>query len=362
MESQSVKLYGQEIAIPKQLAREHLPSGDTIAVENTAKLLLNKYMEIAREGMFISNAHKEKVTEFFKTIGVVNESLEEIKNLSTEDMTLPNNTSLYTTILRALVEKEFRPLLVARNVIKSISVNPSGMKDLQVPVGALRTATDLPDNGVLTSPSNDNYTDVKIALKWIYAYEVITYQTIRQGIIDIIADQMDELAFAINNKVDTDILEAFEAASPSNGSNANYDEIEGGLSYAALNDAIFDMEENNATATAIITRPAVFKDFMKDTDVKGIYKFSTVDKGSIFPRVLDFMGTEIFLTTKASENNVYLIDSGRTGYFVEASGIEFLDGRKSGTVNWEIVALKLYGVKVVKPKSVYRLVVNQGSP
>lgn len=351
---QTEQFLGKEFKIGKRPGQEELPYYETDMVEKLGRKLTEGYLKIAQEELWLSKSHKKRVEEFFKSFGALTEE-ETIDNLQTEDLTFTDNGALYTTIVRAVVERAFRPVLVAGEVIKTISINPSGMEDLKVPISALRTAKDLPDSGSLDSADNDDYSSETISLKWIYAYEVITLQIIRQGIIDIVQDQMFELGDALSRKVDSDILEAFQDAAPTDNSNSNYEDAGSTMEYDDLVNGIFGMQNNEAVADAIVTTPLVWRDFLKSSDVKGTYRFGTVDAGSIFPRVLDFHGVRVYLTTNANEGNVFLVDSTRCGYLIEGSGIEMLDGRKDQSVNWEIIALKLYGVKVVRPKSVYRL-------
>lgn len=360
METTTEKFMGKTFRLGQRPGQELLPKQDIDVVGKAGREMVLSYLKIAQEGLFLSRQHEKRVTEFFQTIGVLSEgeTLEKVQNLSTEDLTLPNNTALYATVLRAVVERSFRPNLVANGVIKTISMNPSGMKSLTVPTSALRTAAALPTTGVLPSPSNDDYGSTEITIGWIYAYEVITIQTIRQGVIDIMQDQMFELGDALSRKVDADILDAFQDAAPTDNSNSNYLDAGAALEYADLIKGIFGMQNNNAVADAIVTDPLTWRDFMLTDDVKGTFKFSTSDAGSIFPKVMDFYTVKVLLSTNVNSGNVFLVDSTRCGYLVEASGIEMLDGRKSGTVNWEIIALKLFGVEIVKTSSVFRLTVT----
>ncbi len=355
-QTQTETFLGKDFKVGNKPGHEQLPYHQDQTVEKLGRELVKGYTEIAKDETYLSNAHKKRIEDFFQSFGALDEN-EGLDNLNTEDLTFPSNSALYTTVVRAVVERAFRPVLVAGEVIKTISVNPSGLNKLQIPINALRTASDLPDNGELSDPSNDNYSESEISMGWIYAYEVITLQIIRQGIIDIVQDQMFELGDALSRKVDKDILEAFEDACPTDNSNSNYSDV-GSMDYDALVDGIFGMRSNLANADAIVTTPTVWRDFLKTSDVKNTYRFSTVDAGSIFPRVLDFFGVRVYLTTNANKGNLFLVDSTKCGYLIEGSGIEMLDGRKSATVNWEVIALKLYGVKVVKPKSVYRLTVT----
>ena len=331
-------------------------------VEKLGRKLLESHVSLAKNESWLSNSHKKKCEDFFKqSIGIEMPTSEEFEDMSTEDLTFPNNTALYTTIVRNIVERAFRPLLVMNEIIKTITVNPSGVSDIKFPISALRTAIALPASGVLPDPTNDNYTDQEIELTWIYSYEVITIQLIQQGIIDIVQDQMFELGDALARKVDSDIVTAIETASPDTDANSNYTLLSSTLDYDGLVDGIMACINNFALPDAVVTNPLTWANFLKSSDIVTALGYNSNDKGSVFPRIQDFLGLKIVLTTQASANNLYIVDTNRCKYLVEGSAIQMLDGRKSGTVNWEIIGLKLYGVKVIQPEAVYRLVETPSS-
>lgn len=359
------KFLGKNIAL-RQDSTEELPlASNNEQVSKIGKALLENYTKQAKEGSFLSRKHKKTVDEFFKSSGLGIESADEVKekfqdeNMSQEDLTFPNNPALYTTVVRGIVERAFRPQLVMNDLIKTISVNPQGMQDLQVPVSTLRTAQSLPSSGDLSAPNNSDYTSVKISLDWIYSYEVVTLQLIRQGIVDIIQDQMFELGDALSRKVDSDIISAIESATPNNNNNSNYKSYNGSLTYARLVESIFDHQSNEAQTDALVTTPTVWGEFMQDSDVITALGYNSTEKGDLFPRIINFHGIKVMLTTQASKNNVYLLDTNRTAYYVEGSGIEMLDGRQSESVNQELIGLKLFGVSIVQSDAVYRIKVNQ---
>lgn len=360
---QKCEFLKNEIRFQEGLGSEYLPmSNDDKNVEKVGKELLRSYVELAKNESWLSHAHKKKAEEFFKSnLGFEMPGSEEFDSMSTEDLTFPNNTSLYTTVVRNIVERAFRPTLVANEVIKTITVNAKGMSSLKVPISALRTAASLPANGELSDPTNDNYSNAEITLGWIYAYEVITIQLIQQGIIDIVQDQMFELGDALARKVDADIIAAIETASPSNDANSNYATLSSTMTYSDLVDGVMGCINNNALPDTIVTNPLTWANFLKSSNVITALGYNSVDKGSVFPRIQDFLGLRVVLTTQASSNNLYIVDSQRCKYLVEGSAIQMLDGRKSGTVNTEIIGLKLYGVKVVQSEAVYRLVETTSS-
>ncbi len=350
----------QEIRVEDAPGHKKLPlAQSTASVERLGRELVEANVELAKNGSWLSHSHKKKSEAFFENaIGMEMPSAEEFDGMSQEDLTFPNNTALYTTVVRNIVERAFRPQLVMNEVIKTITVNASGMKDLQVPISALRTAAALPDTGVLVAPSNDDYTDATIDLGWIYSYEVITIQLIQQGIIDIVQDQMFELGDALARKVDLDIVTAIEDASPLAGTNNNYVALGAAtfMSYSALVDGVMAHVALNALPDTIVTNPLTWANFLKDSNVITALGYNSQDKGALFPRIQDFLGLRVVLTTQATAKNLYIVDSARCKYLVEGSAIQMLDGRQSGTVNWEIIGLKLYGVQVIQPEAVYRIV------
>lgn len=328
---------------------------ETERVAELGKRILEHFNEKATGGFFTSKADKAKTESFYKEIL----GLESIP-LAKEDLTFPNNTALYTTIVRNVVERAFRPNLIMSGMIRSVSVDPRGVTALKIPISVLKTAYDLPDDGVLSAPTGGNYEYSEITLKWIYSYEVITWQLIQQAVIDVIQDQLYELGYALSRKIDSDIIGAIETASPATNANHNYLGLGSGkyFSYEALLTGVLKAENNYAVPDSVITSPLTLLNFMKDTSVITALGYNSSELGTIFPRVRQFFGLQLLTTTQATAGNVYILDSNRTKYFVEGSPVQVLDGRKSGTTNWEVIALKLYGVKICQPSAVFRLVEN----
>lgn len=358
-ELKKCEFLGKEIILPSHEEMELPVNGTTSGIEKLGEKLVKCQLELAQNRSWLSPQHKAKTENFFeKSVGFDMPSAEDIKDVNTEDLDFPNNTALYTTVVRNIVERAFRPQLVMNEIIKTISVNPSGMSDLKFPISALRTALALPDSGVLPAPTNDDYGSQTITLGWIYSYEVITIQLIQQGVIDIVQDQMFELGDALSRKVDLDIVAAIETASPLAGTNNNYIALGAAvfMSYSALVSGVMAHIALNALPDAIVTNPLTWANFLKDSNVITALGYNSQDKGSLFPRVQDFLGLRVVLTTQATAKNLYIVDTARCKYLVEGSAIQMLDGRASGTVNWEIIGLKLYGVKVIQPEAVYRIV------
>jgi hypothetical protein len=356
MENLEIEYKGEKIRLQSaECLKGTFPMAESLGtakVEELGKKILKHFAEKAVSGSHMSNQDRQRTQEFFNILENFGMKSPQTK----EDLNFPNNPALYTTIVNSVVERAFRPDLIASGLIKSMSINPRGVTAIKFPISALRTAAALPDDGELDAPDNDDYTFETVTLSWIYSYEVVTHQLIQQGIIDVVQDQLYELGDALSRKVDSDIIAAFDTATPSNNANANYEALDATLTYASLLSGILKSEANNAKPNAVVTHPLTLLNFMTDSDVKTALGYNSVDKGSLYPRMRDFFGLSVLTTTQAGVGNTYIIDTTKTKYFVEGSPIQVLDGRKSGTVNWEIIALKLYGVKVIQPKAVYRLV------
>lgn len=358
---QKVEYLGKTIAVDESVNRALPMDLGSSTVEKLGRKIAEGYTKIAREESWLSHSHKRRCEDFFQNaLGMEMPSAEEFAAF-TEDMTFPNNTALYTTIVRNIVERAFRPQLVMNEVIRTISVNPSGVEAVKIPISALKTASSLPDTGELPDPSNDDYGSETIDLGWIYAYEVITLQLIQQGIIDIVQDQMFEIGDALARKVDSDIVTAIETATPSAGTNNNYTALSSTITYNDLVLGVMTHISLNALPDVIVTNPLTWANFLKDTNVITALGYNSVDKGSLFPRIQDFLGLRVILTTQASAYNLYIVDSNRCKYLIEGSAIQMLDGRKSTTVNWEVIGLKLYGVEVIQSEAVFRLVEAPGT-
>lgn len=355
---QKCEFLKRSISVDENVGHAKLPISNGVeSVAAIGKELFESYLNIAKNESWLSHAHKKKVNDFFENaIGMQMPTSEEFSAMTKEDLTFPNNTALYTTVVRNIVERAFRPTLVMNDIIRTITVDAKGMKDLQIPISVLKTAAALPSTGVLEAPTGGNYTEATIELGWIYAYEVITIQLMQQGIIDIVQDQMLEIGDALARKVDSDIVAAIETATPSNNSNSNYTLLDATVTYNDLVDGIMGAQANYAMPDAIVTNPLTWANFLKNSNVITALGYNSVEKGSLFPRIQDFLGLKVVLTPQVSANNLYIVDTQRCKYLIEGSAIQMLDGRKSGTVNWEVIGLKLYGVEVIQPQAVFRLV------
>lgn len=285
------------------------------------------------------------------------ENLDAFGDLAKEDFTSDNNTGLYTTVVADFVERALRPTLLAEGVIKRIRVDNKGASGIKIPVSTLATASALPDSGAVTFPNGVDYTSKTIDFTWVYAAQKITMEIIEQANVDLIQDQLFELGDAIARKIDTDIIAAIDGAiTPgTNGinlgaaTNVTYDSFVTGL---AGHNAL------NAQTDMVLTNWTTWSNLMKDTDIKSALGFNSATAGTVFPMVQQLFGLKLLVSNQVGANNLYFIDSRRTGYFVEVSEVKVFNDRSSGALAQEVIAAKNYGVDIVQANSVFRLKEN----
>ncbi len=285
--------------------------------------------------------------------------VEAYAKVAKEDLTLANNTALYTTQVAAFIERAMRPELVAQNVIKTITMSLKGTEAIKIPKSTLLTAADLPDSGDITYAANSDYSAVTINIGWKYAAQKITHALLQHANVDLIAEQLYEIGYALARKMDSDIIAAMDSATSTTNGNAvalgagNY------LNYSALVDAIASMEDNYAKPDTLLTNPQTWARLMKDSDVKQALAFGTVPSaGSVFPNVQTLFGMKVVVSPEVPADTTFLIDSKYNGYLVKGTNVQTFDGRINGTLAYEVIGAVAYGVGIVQPDAVYKIKEN----
>jgi len=331
----------------KTYTSDSYSGGNTEAVEKLGKFIVETTMERDNNGDFYSADDMQRVKE---NVAAFPQALK-------EDLTSDNNGGLYTTVVADFVERALRPTLVAEGVIKRLRISNRGTSAIKIPVSTLVTASALPDSGAVTYSSSADYSSQTVTLGWVYAAQKITMELIEQANVDLIQDQFIELGDAIARKIDSDIIAAMSTATPSDDSNSNYTALgtSTDLAYASLVTGITDAFTNNAMVDTILVNTTNWGVLLKDTDVKTALGFNSTQPGTIYPQVINLFGMKLIMSNQVGANDTYLIDSKRTGYFVEASDVKVFNDRVSGSLAQEVIAAKNYGVTIVQPKSVFRL-------
>lgn len=277
------------------------------------------------------------------------------------------DTDLFTTAISAFIEQKLKPKLVAENVIKKITnFNTRGANALKIPVrNALITASDLPDAGTVTYDTG-SYTSTTITLTYKYAAQRLTHEIIQFGNVDLMAEELGQIGDAIARKVDSDIISAMQTATTTaNGNRTVMTTLSGTtVTFNSLVTVVNSARQNYAEPDVILMNPSTYATLMQldefsgGNSITGAISFKGGDTEA-FPNFNLVLGMRVVLSTQVDDDDIYLIDTARTGYYVESSnGMEVFDGRISGAVAFEVIGVLNYGVGVVQPGSIYRLEEN----
>lgn len=327
---------------------QNFQGGSTEGIAKLGKEILSIMREREENGDYYS---KEDMIQNQK-------NLEAFEGMTlSEDLLSDTNTGLYTTVVADFVERALRPKLLAEGVIKRIRVNNKGASGIKIPISTLATAVALPNSGAVTFPNSVDYTSDTIAFTWVYAAQKITMELIEQANVDLIQDQLFELGDAIARKIDSDIIAAIDAAITVNTNGNNLGATQK-ITYALFTTGIADHNELKAMPDTVLTNWTTWANLVQDTDMKAALGFNSVTAGTVFPMVMQLFGLKLLVSSQVGANDMYLIDTQRTGYFVEVSDVKVFNGRATGFLADEVIAAKNYGVSIVQPNSVFRLKEN----
>lgn len=318
----------------------------------------------------LENSGQEKVKQLGKIAveGLKNkgldlkESLAKAQGVATEDLTIGND-QLYTTAISSFIEKRLRPDLVAEKVIKSISMDTRGKDSLKIPLrNSLITATDLPDSGQVTYDAG-TFASQTISLRYSYAANSISHEIASVANVDIMAEELGEIGDAVARKVDADIIAAFQAATTAG--NGNLTQLGSGtfVSWDALVDAKASAKANFAKPNVVLmssqTEASIMKldEFSGGNSITGALAYQG-ENGVTFPTVQSFLNMRVVVSEQVDNDDIFLIDSERTGYLVRNNGVETFDGRRTGYLAYEVIGAHQYGIGIVQPKAIFRIEEN----
>lgn len=329
-------------------------------------------VSIVKETSDLSDYQKEGVTKIGKIAveamvknGKYDKMLKSLSekfhtDISKETITVAE-TDLFTTAIAGFIEKRLRPDLVAAQVIKVIdNFQTRGQNALKIPLRSqLVTAADLPDSGLLAY-THGTYESTTITLTYKYAAQQITHEILKFGNVDLIAEELGEIGDALARKLDSDIIAALKAATTTAGGNATSLGTGTYITYAALVAGLNSAKQNYAKPDVLLLNPSttatimVLDQFAGGTSLVGSLMFKG-DEGTHFPLPQMILNMRVVESLQVDEDDIYLIDTQRTGYLVKSGDIETFDGRISGYLSYEVIGALNYGVGIVQPKSCYRI-------
>lgn len=290
----------------------------------------------------------------------VKEKYEELVNKAEEyksEEAFSDDTDLYSTLQADMIEEALEPQLLAQDAIRSMDFNlGQGFDSIQIPSGNQLTAVDLNADGTLAEDTTD-YDSITVNIGWVGVRTTFSHQIVEKAAVDLLAFRLEQAGRAIARRVDADILEQIEKAGTKGdadygdnsnyvytgtGSNATYDDVIDIIRTGIDNDAMLDMG---------ILSSEVWGTLHKDADVKDVLAFTATAEGD-FSMVQNFGPLRLMATSQVSADKGLFVDSSRTAMFVDASPVETFDGRVSEAAQFEILAVKGYGVKILQPESV----------
>ena len=318
-------------------------------------------------GNFVEHLWKaDRVSENLKPL---KEYVMSVADTHQEALTLANNSAMTTTMIANFIEEDYKPVLIATNSIKLAVMPMKGNTALKITKGVNLTASSV-SNGAVSADDQD-YGSITITPSWYGVRTTIEHELLQQGLFDVIADKFREMGAAIGKSFDSLIVTEVEKASHKNdttydasGTNANY--VFSGsttdISYANLLTAWGKLLGMDATPDTVLVNPTNFALIMNDTQIKSMMKMGDVPAGSVVEMLMSFLNMKIVCSSQITANRTFLIDSSKLGYAIDASPIMSFDGRLVGTVNYEAISVKAYGVGIVRYKAIVSIADNTVDP
>lgn len=313
------------------------------------------------------NIHKlgSVVVENWKRTGKYNKFMENLStkyNVKREDLTIAES-DVYTTAISNFIERRLRPKLVAAGLVKSITLPTRGFGAIKIPLrNALVTATDLPDSGAVTYDTG-SYDSTTITPRYIYAAQSITHEVAKVANVDLLAEELGEIGDALSRKMDSDIISEFQTATTTANGNRTPLGASTTITFDTLVNGQASAIANYAEPDALLVSPSTAATIMKLDEFSGGNGIAGAlnyqgGNGTTFPYVQGVLGMKLIVSNQVDDDDIYLIDTARNGYLVQANGIETFDGRRTGYLAYEVIGALMFDVGIVQPKSIYRIEEN----
>lgn len=285
-----------------------------------------------------------------------------------EDVTTANSGALYITALASVIRAAVEPNMVGLELLQLNTdlMNGAGKGAIKLPKERRVTAAEVGEGGSVTY-TGEGYDSITVSPTKKIAASKITWEMIKRGMVSLITAEAARVGKALARKVDSDIITGIVAVCTSGNSNRV---VTGGAStrasYNKLIDARAKIEGYSVggfKATHLILHADDYAALCKDTDFKNALIRAPVVQGSpgtpsvgLFPQVEFFGPQKLVQTNQISSGTSIFVDSTELGTFVQESDVEVVDGRISGTVDTEIIALQSYGIGIQNVRAAASLV------
>lgn len=276
-----------------------------------------------------------------------------------EDVDTANAGALFITGLAQVIRAAVEPNMVGLELLQLNTdlMNGGGKGAIKLPKEKRVTAAVVGEGGSI-SYTTEGYESITVSPYKIVAASKITWEMIKRGMISMIAGEAARVGKALARKVDSDIITAITAVCTSGNSNRV---ATGGattrVSYNDLIDArtkIEGYEVGGFKATHLILHADDYAALMKDTDFKEALVRAPVVAGNqpgsasigVFPQIEYFGPQKIIVTNQVASGTSLFVDATELGTFVQESEVEVVDGRISGSVDTEVIALQSFGIGI----------------
>ncbi len=275
-----------------------------------------------------------------------------------EDVTTANAGALYITALASVIRAAVEPNMVGLELLQLNTdlMNGAGKGAIKLPKEKRVTAAEVAEGGAVTY-TGEGYDSITVSPTKKIAASKITWEMVKRGMVSLITAEAARVGKALARKIDSDIITGIVAVCTAANSNRT---ATGGASTRVSYNKLIDSRANiegyevgGFKATHLILHADDYAALSKDTDFKNALIRAPVVTGApgspsvgIFPQVEFFGPQKIIQSNQITSGTSIFVDSTELGTFVQESDVEVVDGRISGTVDTEVIALQSYGIGI----------------
>lgn len=288
-----------------------------------------------------------------------------------EDIDTANSGALFITGLAQVIRAAVEPNMVGLELLQLNTdlMNGGGKGAIKLPKEKRVTAAVVGEGGSI-SYTTEGYDSITVSPYKIVAASKITWEMIKRGMISMITAEAARVGKALARKVDSDILTAITAVcTPGNSNRTATGGASTRVSYNDLIDARTDIEGYSVggfKATHLILHADDYAALNKDTDFKEALVRAPVISGNqpgnaalgVFAQIEYFGPQKIIVSNQIASGTSLFVDATELGTFVQESDVEVVDGRISGSVDTEVIALQSYGVGIQNVRAAASIVMS----
>jgi len=276
-----------------------------------------------------------------------------------EDISTSNASALYTTALATVIREAVEPNLVGMELlqINEDLMNGGGKGAIKLPKDAKVTAAEVSEGGSISYTST-GYSSITVTPTKKVAASKITWEMLKRAMVSLVVAEGKRCGKALARKVDSDIISGLTAViTNANGNRKPTGGASTRVDYDDLIDARSYLEDDDYNATHLVVHPTDYAALCKDTSFKeALYRGTVAPAGtkaaSIFPIVEYFGPQKLVRTSQITSGTTMFADSSEVGTFVKETDVEVVDGRVSGELDTEVIAVQSYGIGIQNVKAV----------